>query len=96
MQADHEIERLVGELRTRGEWERTVLILLSDHSMDTTVAIELIPESMLDMAAASIAARIAPPNPGGIRCTAKVGNTRSRCWTFDTSNPRSCPTSRFA
>ena len=37
MQADHEIERLVGELRTRGEWERTVLILLSDHSMDTTV-----------------------------------------------------------
>ena len=37
MQADHEIERLVGDLRTRGEWERTVLILLSDHSMDTTV-----------------------------------------------------------
>lgn len=35
-QADDEIERLVGELRARGEWERTVLILLSDHSMDTT------------------------------------------------------------
>ena len=37
MQADDEIERLVGELRARGEWQRTVLILLSDHSMDTTL-----------------------------------------------------------
>jgi hypothetical protein len=36
-QADHEIERLVDELRSRGEWSRTVLILLSDHSMDTTL-----------------------------------------------------------
>ncbi len=35
-QADDEIERLVGELRARGEWNRTALILLSDHSMDTT------------------------------------------------------------
>ncbi len=36
-QADDEIARLVGELQSRGEWERTVLILLSDHSMDTTL-----------------------------------------------------------
>jgi len=36
-QADDEIERLVGELRSRGEWQRTVLVLLSDHSMDTTL-----------------------------------------------------------
>jgi hypothetical protein len=36
-QADDEIARLVGELRSRGEWQRTVLILLSDHSMDTTI-----------------------------------------------------------
>lgn len=35
-QADDQIERLVGELRSRGEWERTVMILLSDHSMETT------------------------------------------------------------
>jgi hypothetical protein len=35
--ADDEIERLVGELRSRGEWQRTLLILLSDHSMDTTL-----------------------------------------------------------
>ncbi len=35
-QADDEIERLVGALRARGEWERTTLILASDHSMDTT------------------------------------------------------------
>ena len=34
--ADDQIERLVTELRQRGEWERTVLILLSDHSMDAT------------------------------------------------------------
>jgi phosphonoacetate hydrolase len=34
--ADKEIERLVGELQSRGEWQRTVLIVLSDHSMDTT------------------------------------------------------------
>jgi hypothetical protein len=32
--ADDEIERLVTTLRARGDWERTVLILLSDHSMD--------------------------------------------------------------
>ncbi len=32
--ADAEIERLVTTLRDLGEWERTVLILLSDHSMD--------------------------------------------------------------
>jgi predicted AlkP superfamily pyrophosphatase or phosphodiesterase len=37
-QADDEIGRLVGELRSRGEWQRTVLILLSDHSMDTTLS----------------------------------------------------------
>ena len=35
-QADDEVERLVTTLRARGEWERTVLILVSDHSMDTT------------------------------------------------------------
>jgi hypothetical protein len=35
--ADDEIARLVGELRSRGEWERTVLVLLSDHSVDTIV-----------------------------------------------------------
>ena len=34
--ADAEIQRLVTQLRTRLEWERTVLILVSDHSMDTT------------------------------------------------------------
>jgi hypothetical protein len=34
--ADDEIERLVTTLRARGEWERTVLILLSDHSIDQT------------------------------------------------------------
>jgi Type I phosphodiesterase / nucleotide pyrophosphatase len=37
-QADTEIGRLVNELRSRGEWQRTALILLSDHSMDTTLA----------------------------------------------------------
>lgn len=36
-QADDQIERLVGELRARGEWQRTVLVLMSDHSMDTTL-----------------------------------------------------------
>jgi Type I phosphodiesterase / nucleotide pyrophosphatase len=36
-QADDEIGRLVGELQSRGEWQRTVLIILSDHSMDTTL-----------------------------------------------------------
>ena len=35
-QADDEIERLVATLRARGEWERTVLIMVSDHSMDAT------------------------------------------------------------
>ncbi|MDQ4041326.1 MAG: alkaline phosphatase family protein, partial [Actinomycetota bacterium] len=35
--ADDELERLVTELRARGEWSRTVLILLSDHSMDNTL-----------------------------------------------------------
>ncbi len=33
--ADGEIERLVTELRRRGEWDRTVLVLLSDHSHDS-------------------------------------------------------------
>jgi hypothetical protein len=36
-QADDEIERLVGELQSRGEWQRTILVILSDHSMDTTL-----------------------------------------------------------
>lgn len=35
-QADDEIERLVGELRERGEWERSVLVVVSDHGMDET------------------------------------------------------------
>jgi predicted AlkP superfamily pyrophosphatase or phosphodiesterase len=34
-QADDEVERLVTTLRARGEWDRTVLILVSDHSMDS-------------------------------------------------------------
>lgn len=33
--ADDEIRRLVETLRSRLEWSRTVMILLSDHSMDT-------------------------------------------------------------
>jgi hypothetical protein len=36
-QADDQVERLVESLRTRGEWKRTTLILVSDHSMDTTL-----------------------------------------------------------
>ena len=35
--ADDEIARLVGELRARGEWERTVMIVLADHSMGSTL-----------------------------------------------------------
>ena len=35
-QADDEIERLVGTLRARGDWGRTVMILVSDHGMDAT------------------------------------------------------------
>ncbi len=34
--ADDEIERLVATLQALGEWERTVLIVLSDHSIDST------------------------------------------------------------
>lgn len=34
--ADAEIRRLVERLRARAEWTRTVLILLSDHSMEST------------------------------------------------------------
>lgn len=34
--ADDEIRRLVETLRARGEWARTVLIVTSDHSMDST------------------------------------------------------------
>jgi phosphonoacetate hydrolase len=36
--ADTQIRRLVTALRGRGEWERTVLMLVSDHSMDTTLS----------------------------------------------------------
>lgn len=34
--ADQEVQRLVAELQARDEWKRTVLIILSDHSMDAT------------------------------------------------------------
>ena len=33
--ADEQIQRLVEKLRERGEWSRTALIVVSDHSMDT-------------------------------------------------------------
>lgn len=36
--ADTEIQRLVNQLKSRGEWERTVLVLVSDHSMDSTAS----------------------------------------------------------
>ncbi len=36
--ADQQVKRLVDALKARGEWDRTVLIILSDHSMDTTPA----------------------------------------------------------
>lgn len=35
--ADAEVERLVELLKSRGEWDRTVLMLLADHGHDTTV-----------------------------------------------------------
>ena len=35
--ADDQVRRLVDELQARGEWDRTVLIIQSDHSMDTTL-----------------------------------------------------------
>ena len=34
--ADGEIQRLVAALKERKEWDRSVVIILSDHSMDTT------------------------------------------------------------
>jgi hypothetical protein len=35
--ADTEIRRLVDALKARGEWERSAVIVLSDHSMDATL-----------------------------------------------------------
>jgi ectonucleotide pyrophosphatase/phosphodiesterase family member 4 len=35
--ADQEISRLVAKLKERGEWERSVLVLASDHSIDTAL-----------------------------------------------------------
>lgn len=35
--ADTEVRRLVEELQARGEWERTILVILSDHSHATTL-----------------------------------------------------------
>ena len=46
--ADDEVERLVTTLRERGEWGRTVLILLSDHSMDTTSSKVSLTEALTD------------------------------------------------
>ena len=46
--ADMEIERLVSALRERGEWERTVLILVSDHSMDSTPDKIVLTETLID------------------------------------------------
>lgn len=47
-QADDEVERLVTALRERGEWERTVLILVSDHSMDSTSSKVSLTEALTD------------------------------------------------
>jgi predicted AlkP superfamily pyrophosphatase or phosphodiesterase len=47
-QADQEIARLVSLLRARGEWERTVLILLSDHSMEATPTKLTLTETLAD------------------------------------------------
>ena len=35
--ADDEVERLVGTLQSEGIWDRSVLVVLSDHSMDTAL-----------------------------------------------------------
>lgn len=37
-EADVQLKRLVDTLKARGEWERTVMMVVSDHSMDTTLA----------------------------------------------------------
>lgn len=37
-QAQNEIQRLVETLQARKEWDRTVMIVLSDHGMDTTLS----------------------------------------------------------
>lgn len=47
-QADDEIERLVTVLKARGEWERTVLIMVSDHSMDATPTKVTLTETLTD------------------------------------------------
>ena len=46
--ADDEVERLVASLRARGEWERTVLMLVSDHSMDTTISKLVLTDALVD------------------------------------------------
>ena len=57
--ADAEIERLVTALRQRGEWERTVLILVSDHSMDATPNKIVLTQALTD---AGIAERSSSPS----------------------------------
>ena len=47
--ADDEIERLVGTLESEGIWDRSVLVLLSDHSMDTAPT-KINPSSVFDEA----------------------------------------------
>ena len=62
--ADDEIERLVTTLRGLGEWERTVLIVLSDHSMDQV-------PTKVNLASCS-KTPVSPPRPS-TRCRATTG-----------------------
>lgn len=46
--ADLEIRRLVDRLKERGEWERTILVILSDHAHDSTPQVSTLTSELED------------------------------------------------
>jgi hypothetical protein len=51
--ADIEIERLVAKLQERDEWERTILVILSDHAHDATPQVTTLTGDLEDAGIAS-------------------------------------------
>lgn len=76
--ADREVADVVGLLRRTGRWERSVLLVTADHSMDWSVPTNVISTSLLIDADPVLAGNVVPSQNGGAVCLSWIGPDADR------------------
>ncbi|NLG54507.1 MAG: alkaline phosphatase family protein, partial [Rhodococcus sp.] len=81
--ADAQVQRFVTHLRSRGLWERSILVVLADHSMDWSVPTEMVNLSRVLNVDPLLAGNLAVAQNGGAETIYYTGDPAGRSAAID-------------